>query len=211
MQLTMRHPYVEQRDSEGIFTDLLFNVLLGFSFLFVTAFALITDPFETGKVDPNAEVLITVTWADNHPDDVDAIVEDPNGNLVWYYNKETSLMHLDRDDRGNLQDLIQVDGVTIANPVNQETVTIRALTPGEYVVNLLHYRSNFPDPLPVAVKVEKLNPRATVEYYGQHELTGSGTEITAVRFTVSPEGELTGLSRRPKPLIVSALKAAGSP
>ena len=47
----------------------------------------------------------------------------------WYYNPETSLMHLDRDDRGNLQDLIQVDGVTNANPVNQETVTIRALTP----------------------------------------------------------------------------------
>lgn len=202
----MRHPYLEQRDSEGIFTDLLFNVLLGFCFLFVTAFALITDPDKTGKIDPNAEVLISVTWEDGHPDDVDAIVEDPNGNLVWYYNKETSLMHLDRDDRGNLQDVIEVDGVTIANPINQETVTLRALTPGEYVVNLLHYRSNFLEPLPVTVKVEKLNPRATVEYYGQHELTGSGTEITAVRFRVSQDGSINGLSSRPKPLVVSAVK-----
>ena len=74
---------------------MLFNALLGFTFLFFCAFVLITDPEATGKINPNAEVLISVSWAANHPDDVDAVVEDPRGNLVWYHNKDTGLMHLD--------------------------------------------------------------------------------------------------------------------
>ena len=36
--------------------------------------------------------------------------------------------------------------------------------PGEYVINLLHYKSNFKDPLPVMVKVEKLNPTVELIY-----------------------------------------------
>ena len=206
----MRHPYLRQGEDGSAFTDLLYNALLGFAFLFVTAFALITNPDMTGKIDPNAEVLISVLWPENHPDDVDAIVEGPRGNLDWYYNKETNLMHLDRDDRGNFQDNIELDGEVIANPVNQETVTLRALVPGEYVVNLLHYRSNFEEPLKVTVKIEKLNPRVTVEYYGHHELNGTGDEITAVRFSVLPDGAIGRFSSRPKALIVDAVKTRNS-
>ena len=33
------------------------------------------DPEDSGKVDPKAEVLITVRWPDGHPDDIDTIVE----------------------------------------------------------------------------------------------------------------------------------------
>ena len=86
----MLHPYLKESEEGCAFTDLLFNALLGFAFLFVTAFTLITDPEMTGKIDLNAEVLISVLWPEKHPDDVDTIVEDPRGNLVWYYKKETS-------------------------------------------------------------------------------------------------------------------------
>ena len=61
------------------------------------------------------------------------------------------------------------------NPINQETVTYRP-QPGEYVVNLLHYKSNYFGPLPVTVKVEKLNPNVNLVYYDTIELTGSGDE-----------------------------------
>ena len=44
-------------------------------------------------------------------------------------------------------DRITLDGVEISNPLNQETITVRALTPGEYVVNLLHYQANYTVPL----------------------------------------------------------------
>ena len=73
----MRHRIYSQSESQDAFTDLLFNALLGFAFMFVVAFSLISDPSDTGKVDRKAEILITVRWEDRHPDDVDTLVEDP--------------------------------------------------------------------------------------------------------------------------------------
>lgn len=201
----MRHDIFRQGESQDAFTDLLFNALLGFAFMFVAAFALISDPQQTGKIDAKAEVLITVRWPDNHPDDVDTLVEDPTGNLLWYHNRDTGLMHLDRDDRGIMQDRLVVDGESVANPLNQETVTLRALQPGEYVVNLLHYQANYADRLPVTVKVEKLNPEVSVVFYGTRELTGAGDEQTAIRFTIDGEGDVVDTSERAKPLLRNVL------
>ena len=206
----MRKARFQVDDDSNAFTDLLFNALHGFTFLFFCAFVLITDPEAKGKVNPNAEVLISVSWAPNHPDDVDAVVEDPRGNLVWYHNKDTGLMHLDRDDRGTLQDTVVIDGQTIVSPINQETVSLRSLGPGEYVVNLLHYKAHYDEPLEVTVKIEKLNPSVTLEYYGHHELNGAGDEVTAVRFKVASDGSLGQFSSRPKALIVNAVKSINS-
>ena len=175
--------------------------------MFVAAFTLISDPSNSGKIDSKAEVLITVRWEDRHPDDVDTLVEGPQGNLVWYHNRDTGLMHLDRDDRGIFADRVVLDGVAVSNPINQETVTVRALQPGEYVVNLLHYQANYSDPLPVTVKVEKLNPTVSLLYYGTRELTGVGDEQTAVRFTIDPGGEVSGTNELPKPLLTKAIQS----
>lgn len=203
----MRHSALSRPESQDAFTDLLFNALLGFAFMFVIAFALISDPSDSGKVDPKAEVLITVRWPDGHPDDIDTIVEDPRGELVWYHNKDTGLAHLDRDDRGTFQDRLVVDGRTIMNPINQETVSLRLLAPGEYVVNLLHYQANYTEPVPVTVKVEKLNPTVELAYYGTHPLSGVGQEVTAVRFNVDAEGNIGDLSSLQKPLVIRAVKS----
>ena len=203
----MRHSIYQEKGGQDAFTDLLFNALLGFVFMFVAAFSLMGDPTKSGNVENKAEILITVRWADRHPDDVDTLVEDPQGNLVWYHNRDTGLMHLDRDDRGLFQDRVMLDGVEVSNPINQETVTLRALKPGEYVVNVLHYQSNYKEPLPVSVKVEKLNPRVTLLYYGIRELTGVGDEQTAVRFTIGANGEVIGTNELKKSLLVKAVKS----
>ncbi len=203
----MRHSLYRRTESQDAFTDLLFNALLGFAFMFVAAFSLMGDPTKSGNVDNKAEILITVRWADRHPDDVDTLVEDPQGNLVWYHNRDTGLMHLDRDDRGLFQDRIMLDGIEVSNPINQETVTLRALKPGEYVVNVLHYQSNYKKPLPVSVKVEKLNPTVTLVYYGVLELTGVGDEQTAVRFTIGANGEVVGTNELKKSLLLKAINS----
>jgi hypothetical protein len=203
----MRHNIYVHHESQDAFTDLLFNALLGFAFMFVAAFALISDPNITGKIDSKAEILITVRWQDRHPDDVDTLVEGPRGNLVWYHNRDSGLMHLDRDDRGLFADRIVLDGKSVSNPINQETVTIRTLQPGEYVVNVLHYQANYNDPLPVTIKVEKLNPSVSLLYYGTRELTGVGDEQTAVRFTIDSNGEVSGTNELPKPLLTRALQS----
>ncbi len=200
----MKHRFFKQNSEQDAFTDLLFNTLLGFAFMFAIAFMLISTPEKTGDIESKAEVLITIRWADKHPDDVDALVEDPRGGLVWYHNRDSGLMHLDRDDRGVFADQINVNGVKVNNPINQETVTIRATQAGEYVVNLLHYKSNYSVPLPVSVKVEKLNPSVSLVHYDTVELTGSGDERTAVRFTIDHNGVVTGTNRRPKRLLTLA-------
>ena len=202
----MRHRIFKQSTEQDVFTDLLFNTLLGFAFMFAIAFMLISTPEKAGDIESKAEILITIRWADKHPDDVDALVEDPQGGLVWYHNRDTGLMHLDSDDRGVFADNITINGVKVSNPINQETVTVRAAQPGEYVVNLLHYKSNYSEPLPVTVKIEKLNPSVSMVYYGTHQLTGSGDEQTAVRFTLDAQGTVAGTSQRPKKLITRAVK-----
>ena len=201
----MRHSIYKENGSQDAFTDLLFNALLGFAFMFVAAFTMINDTESSGKIDSKAEVLITVRWEDRHPDDVDTLVEGPQGNLVWYHNRDTGLMHLDRDDRGLFQDRVTLDGIEVSNPINQETVTVRALKPGEYVVNLLHYQSNYSKPLPVTVKVEKLNPSVSLVFYGTRELSGVGDEQTAVRFTIDANGDVVGTNELQKRLLTKAL------
>jgi len=201
----MKHRILEKTEGQDAFTDLLFNTLLGFAFMFAIAFMLISDPSEGGKIESKAEILISVRWPDKHPDDVDAIVESPEGDLVWYHNRDTGLMHLDRDDRGIFADKMNVNGAVISNPINQETVTIRALQPGEYVVNLLHYQANYDEPLTVDVKVEKLNPEVELIYYGSHELEGVGDEETAVRFSVDSQKNISNVNQMPKRLLTKAL------
>ncbi len=206
----MKHPVFKPTGEQDVFTDLLFNALLGFAFMFAIAFMLISEPEEPGNVDYKAEFLITVRWPDNHPDDVDALVEDPKGGLIWYHNRDTGLIHLDRDDRGVFADQIEVNGIKIANPANQETVTVRAIQPGEYVVNVLHYQANYSDPLPVTVKVEKLNPRVSLVHYRTLTLSGNGDEQTAVRFTLDAQGQVLNVNEAAKRLLTRALAGKSS-
>lgn len=170
------------------FTDILFNALLGFTMMLFIAVALIHPDAKTGDVDVKAEVLITVTWPDNNPDDIDTYVRDPLGDIVWYNTLEKGLMHLDRDDRGNYLDEVEINGLKVVYPLNQETVTIRGIVPGEYTVNVYHYLNPTRQPVPVTVKVEKLNPKVSVVYYDTFELKGEGDEHTAVRFSLAQDG-----------------------
>lgn len=198
----------EQEPEFEIFSSLLFNSLKAITFMFFISFAMINKQADTGKVDPKAEMLITVTWPDSNPDDVDTYVEDPAGNVVWYNQREAGLMHLDRDDRGMYKDVILFNDKEITNPLNQEIVSFRGLEDGEYVVNIVHYIANGTAPLPVNVKVEKLNPTVKVVYYEALQLRGAGDEQTAVRFTL--EGaDVVNLGNQPKSLVELTRSAGG--
>lgn len=183
-----------------VFTDLLFNSLVAFAFMFFIAFAMINPVAETGEIDTEVELLITMGWPDNHPDDIDLYVEDPAGNIVWYNQREGGLMHLDRDDRGQFKDTILVNGEEINNPLNQEIVSVRGLMDGEYVINVVHFIATSIDPVAVTVKVEKINPSVRVVYYGTVTLTGTGDEKTVVRFTLDKD-QIIDINDRQKSLV----------
>lgn len=198
----------EQEPEFEIFSALLFNSLKAITFMFFISFAMINKPADEGKVDPKAEMMITVTWPDDNTDDVDTYVEDPAGNIVWYNQREGGLMNLERDDRGMFRDVILVDGKELSNPLNQEIVAFRGLQDGEYVVNVVHYIANGSAPLPVMVKVEKLNPTVKVIYYQTLGLKGTGDEQTAVRFTLKGQ-DVVNVITTPKSLVELTRSSGG--
>jgi len=191
-----------RRNASDPFTDLLFNALLGFTFLFLIAIMFMNPVAKKGIINPKAEYIITVAWPDHSPDDVDTWVEDPNGNLIWFRNREAGLVHLDRDDRGQINDTITINGEEIQNPLNQEIVTIRGVVPGEYVINVHYYATETQQALPVTVKVSKINPTLEIVYYGDTLLEKKGDEKTAVRFVIDKSGSVTQVTHINKSLVV---------
>jgi hypothetical protein len=184
------------------FYDMLFNMLIAFVFCFIVALlAMNPRALKAGDVPAKAEFIITVSWPDYDPNDIDTWVQDPAGNLVWFRAREAGLMHLDRDDRGLTNDTITVNGRQIVNPLNQEVVTLRGISPGEYTVNLHYYESKNGQPVMVTVSVVKVNPRAEVVYYGQAKLQRQGEEVTAVRFSVQRDGGVGQINTLPKKLV----------
>jgi hypothetical protein len=203
---------MRRRSGIGVaFTDLLFNALLGFVVMFVLAFLLINPIARTGAIDPKAEILITLTWPDGRPEDVDLYVEDPATNLVWFRQREAGLMHLDRDDLGQRNDFIEVASRRIVNPLNQEVVSVRGLVPGEFVVNVHLYRALGGAPVPATIKVEKLNPKVDLVFYGSVNLSEQGEERTAVRFTVAADGRVRDVNQLAKRIVPLRRIAAEPP
>jgi hypothetical protein len=192
---------IRKRLQSDPFTDLLFNALLGFTFLFLVAIMFMNPEAKSGIIDPKAEYIITVTWEDNSPDDVDTWVEDPEGNIIWFRSPEAGLLHLDRDDRGQLNDTITIAGEEVQNPLNQEVVTIRGVVKGEYVVNLHYYASETGKPVDVNVRLVKVNPALEVIYYGNVSLEKTGDEKTAFRFKIQASGDIGNVNFIPKKLV----------
>lgn len=190
-----------RHDDIDPFSDLLFNTLLVFVLLFAVALVAMNPKARTGVIDAKAEFIITVNWPDMNPNDVDTWVQDPAGNLVWFRSREAGMMHLDRDDRGMANDTIVIDGQQVVNPLNQEVVTIRGFAAGEYTVNLHYYDTRDGAPVTANVSVVKVNPKASVVFYGGVALARKGDEATAVRFTVGRDGSVSGVNTLPKTLV----------
>ena len=84
----MKNRLLQKNEEQDVFTDLLFNALLGFAFMFAIAFMLINSSDDSGKIESKAEVMISVSWPDSHPDDVDAIVAVSYTHLTLPTNRE---------------------------------------------------------------------------------------------------------------------------
>jgi hypothetical protein len=179
------------------FLDLLFNTLLCFAALFTLSFVLINPSNRTANTESKAEFIITVTWPEEHNNDVDTYVEDPNGHLVSFQRREDGLMHLDRDDLGHRNDTIMTLDGPITYNENREIVSIRGILPGEYIVNVHMYHMETTEPSTVTIQLEKINPFKTITIKTV-DLTIKAEEKTAFRFTVSPNGEVIDLNELPK-------------
>ena len=124
------------------FTDMLFNVLVGFAFLFIVAFLLIKPESKKEDFERKAEFVIVMEWDHDQPDDIDLYVQDPTENKVHFRLPIINFMYLDKDDLGFANDVVtNVDGTVQKVNINREVVTIRGIIPGEYIVNAHYYSS----------------------------------------------------------------------
>jgi hypothetical protein len=184
------------------FSVMLFKALQVVAFLFFIALLAIAPQANEGKIDSKAEFIITMDWPDNHPDDLDLFVQDPAGNIAWYRHREAGFMVLERDDRGGPNDFIIVNGRKILSPIREEIVVIRGIVAGEYTVNVSHFAATTGRPVPVTVKVQKLNPVAEVIHENTLTVDHTGDEKSAVRFALDAEGKVIDVNYREKSLMV---------
>ncbi|MCP4388936.1 MAG: hypothetical protein GY802_11620 [Gammaproteobacteria bacterium] len=180
------------------FTDLLFNTLLGFTMLFFISIIFMNPIAKLGNINYKAEYIITVIWPEDQPDDIDLWVQDPYKETVSYLSKEAGWLNLDRDDRGDLNDTVMINGKKVVHPINQEVVTIRGIISGEYIVNLHYYESQSKGPVKANVKIEKVNPVLRLVFIEQLVLDQVNDEKTVLRFELDGNGEIVAMNKLPK-------------
>jgi hypothetical protein len=191
------------------FIDLLFNILLGFAFLFIVAFLLIKPEAKKKDFDRRAEFVIILEWDHDAADDLDLYVQDPTNDKVSFRLPIVNYMHLDKDDLGMRNDtIINADGTTSTVKINREVVTIRGIMAGEYIINThyystriyngsqlepnertIDYRSKPQKDLTVRIELHKVTPYKIL-WAGEKKFTHRGQEETFLRFRLDSDGEI---------------------
>lgn len=185
------------RNSIGM-TDMLFNMLLGFVFLFIIAFLLINPITKKSDAPKKAEFLIVIEWNEEFNDDIDLWVRDPAGNKVSFTNKAAGLMNLEKDDLGRSNDaVVMADGTVKYIMINREVVTIRGIVPGVYNAMAHVYSRKLvsgqtvTDLGTINVTVIKVNPYMEV-YKGAVNYSLKGQELTLLNFKIDEDGKFVG-------------------
>jgi hypothetical protein len=174
------------------FVDLLFNLLVGFTSLFIIAFLMINPISKNGEVDPPVMMMVQVRWNDESVTDVDTWVRSPN-SLVGYTNRESGYVALDRDDLGRNNDTYEVNGEKYVVKRNYEVVNFTAMPDGEYIFNVQMFSVKLPEgPVEVAVTITTLGPYKEI-WTGNVLLEFSKQEVTALTFVVS-DGKIQDLN-----------------
>jgi len=196
------------------FTDLLFNILVGFAFLFIIAFLLIKPEAKKEDFERKAEFVVVMEWDHDQPDDIDLYVQDPTNSTVHFRLPITNFMYLDKDDLGFANDIVKnVDGTITKVNINREVVTIRGIIPGEYIINTHYYSArkwtgqtlttnidnavelgkgkSTGKKLTVKIELYKVDPYK-IWWMGEKTFSRRGQEETFVRFIIDPDGKQVG-------------------
>lgn len=185
--------------------DLLGVLLVTFIFLFIDNVTKpVVKPINEG-VKLSAEFLVELKWDEKIFDDVDLHMLLPDGKQVSYSGQDKRYAILDHDDLGATNDTIQdVNGNTKVIAANHEIISIRAIVPGRYVVNVRVYKeTNAVNeltaekrlPYPVTVTLTSLNPNVKEEAKVTLTMTEVKKQITAFSFTVTPDGKIVDIDK----------------
>ena len=192
------------------FTDLLFNLVIGFVYLFVIAFILINPVAKKGDVIKKAEYLVVLEWNHEYNDDIDLWIQDPAGNIVSFLQKSKGLMNLEKDDLGHSNDTytLKKNEKKVLH-LNREVATLRGTLEGEYQVMAHVYNRKFTmvngkahQDLPgiIEVTVIKINPYVET-YFARVPYIETAQTLSLVRFTVGEDHSYLGHNNNPSDFI----------
>ena len=214
----MSNPNNRQKFKSSIgFTDLLFNLVIGFVYLFVIAFILINPVAKKGDVIKKAEYMIVIEWNHELNDDIDLWIMDPAGNVVSFLQKSAGLMHLEKDDLGHSNDMYGRGVEKKIIYLNREVTTLRGTVPGEYQVMAHVYNRKFTMkdgkarqdiPGEITVTVIKINPYIE-PYTARVAYVETGQELSLVRFNVGEDHAYLGHNNNPSNFITRKARSSG--
>lgn len=200
------------RLNSTIWIDVLLNVLGGILGILFLIYLLINEPIDTKKIDAVAEVIITADWPSASKSDIDLWILMPNDQAVGYTQKQVGEVSLERDDLGMRENTV-VDGEMVPRHVNHETLFLRGVREGQYVVNVHYYTDRgenctesspqcdknpagvkLPSEVPVVVQIIRVTPAYRLVHSIEIMLPRAGVEKTAFRFFVDRNGKILGVS-----------------
>ena len=191
---------MQKYNTNTAFIDLLFNLLIGFTSLLLLAFLLINPIAETGKIDPVTKMLVTAEWHKDSHVDIDLHMRGPDGTKVNFADMDGKYIILERDDLGISNDTYIINGEKREVRQNNESISVKDLPPGEYIVNLHNYTRTakptkeeraYENPIEVRVAITKLDPLEII--FTREVLMTFRKELTIVTFTVDGEGNVSDL------------------
>lgn len=180
--------------------DFMMIIALASMFMLALAVAQMRPPKEEAKgPDRKAEMLIQMTWPDTNLDDIDLWLLLPTRQVVSFRVREADNASLDRDDLGTVNDTYtDINGKQIVVRANHETIALRSLSPGQYVVNVQVFSArpavhsgleNVPMlPYPVKVMLTQLNPTMKLLATNSVTVERVGQQMTALSFVVNDDG-----------------------
>lgn len=185
------------------FIDMLFNIIMLFVLLFFAAIMLINPDTKKNDIEAKAEMIITMSWPDNSPHDIDLWVNPPDKSPIGYSHSGNTYLFLERDDLGSSNNFIIKDGKRVQIPTRREVMTFRGLPDGRFVVNVFFYSAKSSatgktdsfdekNPLPIVVEMIQINPKYKVMIRKEVRLARIKEEATAFSFIIK-DGEITDI------------------
>jgi hypothetical protein len=192
-----RHQFRGQHAFTLSWIDMVYAMLAAYAFLFIVAYAMIHPEEAKAGVEQKAEFLVMMSWPKTNLDDIDLHLQLPDEQIVNFDTRQRGYAMLDVDDMGMNLAYVAADGKTTLLHDHQEVIAVRAIVPGKYVANVhvyqihdafMTYVSDPVLPMPVHVKLIKLNPAVTNLAEVDFVKSRVGEQKTANSFKVDSDG-----------------------
>ncbi len=173
-------------DTTGtVFRDVLMLALIGFVAMVIVILPHISESKQKDDEHRSpGNIVVEIHWPDDLPVDVDLWVQGPQDVPVGFFNQNSELFNLLRDDLGTEGD---------ATELNYEVSYSRGIKAGEYIVNV-HMYGPVPTgvvvPVTVVVSVRQRYDTLRQILTTEIKLERRNQEETAFRFSLTSNGDL---------------------